>query len=270
MLNEKLSQVESDNDKLKNEIISLKEKVNKRRKVECGTTPLQVGILEQQEKLYDVKMECFNEIKKMADKVKMVGNHLEIISQTYQRMRDLQAKIVELEEWRRIEKNIPSSLPMIKSYDITMHSMTTKECQDLAFRFEENAQKDLAGMMDLYERYLYDIQRYFEWLEINFQDEHPVPYALFKQLEDNYEKIKEEVQAKEIISREDIQELLVKPSMEYSHYTTFVHKFVISMEEYRKCNIDLDVKKAHIFNSREENILPHHEAWNKHFQKRGE
>jgi hypothetical protein len=72
MLNEKLSQGESDNNKLKDEIINLKVEVSKRRKVECDTTPLQASILEQQEKLYDVKMECFAEIKKMADKVKMV------------------------------------------------------------------------------------------------------------------------------------------------------------------------------------------------------
>ena len=64
-----------------------------------------------------------------------------------------------------------------------------------------------------------------------------------------------EVQIKEEFSIEDIQELLVKPTMEYSHYTTFVQNFVINMEEYRKCNITLDVKKAHIFNSREEKIL---------------
>jgi hypothetical protein len=54
--------------------------VNKRRKVECDTTPLQASILEQQDKLYDVKMEFFNEIKKMADKAKMVEKHLEIVS----------------------------------------------------------------------------------------------------------------------------------------------------------------------------------------------
>ena len=96
--------------------------------MECDTTPLQASILEQQENLHDVKMECFNEIKKMADKVKMVETHLEMVSQIYQRMRDLQAKIVELEEWRSMEKNIPSSLPMIKSYDITVHSMATMEC----------------------------------------------------------------------------------------------------------------------------------------------
>ena len=48
--------------------------------MECDTTPLQASILEQQENLYDVKMECFDEIKKMADKVKMVEKDLEIVS----------------------------------------------------------------------------------------------------------------------------------------------------------------------------------------------
>lgn len=157
MLNEKLSQAESDNDELKNEIISLKVEVNKRRKVECDTSPLQASILEQQEKLYDVNMECFNEIKKMADKVNMVQKHLEIVSQTYQRMRDLQEKIVELKEWRNTENNIPSSLPMIKIYDITVHTLATTKCQDLASRFEENARKYLARMMDLYEKSIFDI-----------------------------------------------------------------------------------------------------------------
>ena len=38
-------------------------------------------------------MECFAEIKKMVDKVKMVERNLDIVSQTNQRMRDLQAKI---------------------------------------------------------------------------------------------------------------------------------------------------------------------------------
>ena len=69
-----------------------------------------------------------------------------------------------------------------------------------------------------------------------------------------------EVQAKEIISKEDIQEFLVKSPMEYSHFTTFVHKFVICMEKFKECNISFDVKKAHIFNSQEGNILTQHEA----------
>ena len=65
--------------------------------MECDTTLIQASILEQQEKLHDIKMECFAEIKKMADKVKMVEKHLEIVSQTYKRMRELQAKIEDLE-----------------------------------------------------------------------------------------------------------------------------------------------------------------------------
>ena len=133
--------------------------------------------------------------------------------------------------------------------------MDTEECQDLASWFEENARKDLARMMDLYEKSTYDIQRYIQWPEINFEEDHPVPITLFKQIEKDFEKVKAEVQIKEEFSIEDIQELPVKPAMEYSHYTTFMQKFVFSMEEYRKCNIALDINKAHIFNSREKKIL---------------
>ena len=125
-------------------------------------------------------------------------------------------------------------------------------------------------MIDLYEKSTYNIQRYIQWPEINFEDEHLVRYALFKQLEDDFGKAKVEVQSKEEFSKEDIQEILAKPSMDYSRYTSFVHKFVISIEEYKKCNISLDVKKPHIFNAREENILSQHEAWIKHFRKKGE
>ena len=82
MLNENLSQAESENNKLEDEIISLKEEMNKKRKVECDTTLLQVTILEQQEHLHYVKMECFMVIQKMANKVKIVEKHLEIVSQT--------------------------------------------------------------------------------------------------------------------------------------------------------------------------------------------
>ena len=68
----------------------------------------------------------------MVDKVKMIEKHLDIVSKTHQRMRNLQEKIIELEEWRSTEKNIPTSLPSVKSYDITIYSMATEECQDLA------------------------------------------------------------------------------------------------------------------------------------------
>ena len=91
---------------------------------------------------------------------------------------------------------------------------------------------------------------------------------MFEEIEKDFERVKAEVQAKKEFSVEDIQELLVKPSMEYSHYTTFVQKFVINMEEYRKCNIALNVKKAHILNSNEEKFLSQYEAWSKHFRKK--
>lgn len=183
-------------------------------------------------------------------------------------MRFLQIKIEDLDKWKSMEKNVPSSLPAIKSYDIRLHTLATTECQDLAFRFEENARQNIAGMMGLYEKYIYDIQRYIQCPKINLKDEHPVTFSFFQKLKDIYENIKVEVQAKEVISKEDIQELLIKPLMEYSHYTTFVHKFVISMEEFKKCNLALDVKKAHIFNSQEEKIPTQHEAWSKYFQKK--
>ena len=49
-----------------------------------------------------------------------------------------------------LKKDIPNNLPLVKSYDITVYTMAREECQDLASRFEENARKDLVGMMDLY------------------------------------------------------------------------------------------------------------------------
>ena len=46
MLSEKLSQIESDNNKLKDEVISLREEIHKRRKVEDETTSLRATILD--------------------------------------------------------------------------------------------------------------------------------------------------------------------------------------------------------------------------------
>ena len=65
MLNEKTLQTKSDNIKLKGEIISLREEIGKRRKVEDSMLPLKENILKQQEQLHDVKVECFTEIQKM-------------------------------------------------------------------------------------------------------------------------------------------------------------------------------------------------------------
>ena len=40
----------------------------------------------------------------------------------------MQDQIEDLEEWRSIEKNIPSSLLVIKSYDISVHTLAITEC----------------------------------------------------------------------------------------------------------------------------------------------
>ena len=61
----------------------------------------------------------------MADKVKVLEKHLEIISQINLKMESLQVKIEELDKWRSIEKNVPSSLPVIKTYDISLHTLDT-------------------------------------------------------------------------------------------------------------------------------------------------
>jgi hypothetical protein len=97
-------------------------------------------------------------------------------------MESLQVKIEELDKWRRIERNVPSSIPVIKTYDISLHALDTSESQELASIFEERARYNLAGMMELYEKSIYDIQRYIQWPEINFENEHPVPFGFFQEL----------------------------------------------------------------------------------------
>ena len=69
---------------------------------------------------------------------------------------------------------------------------------------------------------------------------------------------KADVQAKEVISKDHIQEFLVKLSKEFSHYTTFVHKFMVGMENFNEWNLTLDVKKEHIFKSQEQTIITQH------------
>ena len=72
------------------------------------------------------------EIQKMDEKVKSLEKHFEIVSQINLKMESLQAKIEELEKWRNMEKNVPSSLPIIKAYDIRLHTLATNECQELS------------------------------------------------------------------------------------------------------------------------------------------
>ena len=67
----------------------MQEEMKNRRKVEENLVPLQENILDQQERLHDVKVECFTEIQKMAEKVKALEKHLEIVSQTSLKMESL-------------------------------------------------------------------------------------------------------------------------------------------------------------------------------------
>ena len=100
--------------------------------------PLKENILEQQEHLHDVKVECSTEIQKMEKKVKDLEKHIDIISQTNLKMESLQTKIEELDKWRNMEKNVPSSLSIVKYHDIRLHSLAANECQELASKFEKN------------------------------------------------------------------------------------------------------------------------------------
>jgi vacuolar-type H+-ATPase subunit I/STV1 len=134
--------------------------MNKRRKVDNNMILLKENILEQREKLHDVKVECFTEIQKMAEKVKSLEKHLEIMSQINLKMESLQTKTKELDRWNNMEKSVPSSLPVVKTYDIRLHTLAMNECQELASKFEEKARQSLEGMMEVYEKSIYDVQRY--------------------------------------------------------------------------------------------------------------
>ena len=77
-----------------------------------------------------------------------------------------------------MEKNSPSRLPAVKAYDIRLHTLSTNEYQELASKFKEKVRQSLARMMDVYEKSIYDVQRYLQWREINFIDEHLVFFFL--------------------------------------------------------------------------------------------
>ena len=61
----------------------------------------------------------------MADKVKTIENHPEIVSEMNLKMRSLQVKIEDLDRWISIEKNVLDILPVIKIYDINLHTLAT-------------------------------------------------------------------------------------------------------------------------------------------------
>ena len=170
--------------------------MKKRRKVEYNLILLKENILEQQENIHNVKVECFTKIQKMGEKVKALEKHLEIVSQINLKVESMQTKIEELDKCKNMEKSVLSSLPVVKSYDIKLHTMATNECQELASKFKERARRKLEGMMDVYDKLAQDVQSYLEWLKNNFRDEHPIYFSFFQEIEDTYEVTKVEVQAK--------------------------------------------------------------------------
>jgi hypothetical protein len=70
-----------------------------------------------------------------------------------------------------------------------------------------------------------------------------VPFSFFQNLEDEYEYVKMEVQSKEIIAKEDIQEFLVRQAKEISMYNDFIRNFMEGMEYYKECHLTLDINK---------------------------
>ena len=60
----------------KNKEKIVKEEIKKKRKVYDHIIPFKENILEQQEQLQHVKVECFTKIQKMEDRIKALKRHL--------------------------------------------------------------------------------------------------------------------------------------------------------------------------------------------------
>ena len=132
----------------------------------------------------------------MTEKVKDLEKNIEIVSQINLKMESLQTKIEEINKWKKMEKSIPSGLPTIKAYDIRLHTLATNECQETYSKFQERERQSLVGMMDVYDKSVQDVQRYLQWPEINFKDEHSISFYFFQEIEDTYEVTRVEVQEK--------------------------------------------------------------------------
>ena len=102
--------------------------MKKRGKVDDNLVPLKENIMEPQEKLHVVKVECFTQAQEMAEKVKALEKHLEIVSRINLKMESLQTKIEEINRWRNMGKSVRSGLLEIKAYDIRLHTLATNEC----------------------------------------------------------------------------------------------------------------------------------------------
>ena len=90
-------------------------------------------------------------------------------------------------------ENFPIILPIVKVYDIRLHSLATKKCQELDSKFEEKVRQGLAGIMGVYDKSIYDSQRYLQWPKINFRYEHPIYFSFFQEIKHKYEITKVDV-----------------------------------------------------------------------------
>ena len=51
--------------------------------------------------------------------------------------------------------------------------------QQRASKFQEKVKQSIARIMNVYDKLVQYIQKYLQWPEINFQDEHPIPFSFF-------------------------------------------------------------------------------------------
>ena len=246
--------------------MNLKANMKTRRKVGDHMSPLKESIMMEQELLHDAKIEWFVEVQKMSDVLKDLGKHLEATCQIYQNMESLQANIEEIEEWNNLEKNFPGGLLVIKAYDIRLHTFSTNEFQEISSKFEERVNQSIVGIMKVYKHNVQDMHEDIQWSKINLQSGQPVPFAFFQKIEDEYEAIKVEVLAGEVISKEYIQESLIRTPKEVTKFYSFIRKFKEEMEDFKDCHLSLDIKKEYVFNAREQRIISQHEAWSKYMQ----
>ena len=123
--------------------------------------------------------------------------------------------------------------------------------------------------MKIYTSNIQEMQKNVQWPKIDLQQEKPMTFSFFQNLENEYEAIKVEVQVKDMIFMEEIQKFLIQPEKEVTKFNDFIRIFKEEIEDFRECHLKLDIKKEYVFNSREQQINAQHEAWSKHMKNKG-
>ena len=121
--------------------------------------------------------------------------------------------------------------------------LATHECQELASKFDERVKQSIAGILMIYTSNIQEMQRNVQWLDINLQQEKPMPFYFFEKPENEYEAIKVEVQAKDMISMEEIQKFLMKSVKKVKKFNDFIRIFKEEMDISKECHLKLNIKK---------------------------